>query len=343
MKIGVILPEVERWSSYYGGALARYSYEMTKYTDLVKYDINIYGKSCHSKFAYKIPINEPLFGILPIKFDSFLTKLRKGFAGWIYIMSMYRGIKKNDILHIHNRPFYAMILRRLGYEGKIIIHLNNDFNKSSKDYAKRFIDASDMIVSCSQKIADRLFEKYPEASEKSRISYNGADKIFTYSDMKLRQNKILFVGRIDEIKGVHNLLDAFEKVLHTYPNWELTLAGSATFGGKKKLTKYEQLIQSKILKINREKVKVKHLGYVEHTALPELFKESKIFCLPSVVHDAFPFVVIESMFTGTPVVASRMGGIPEAVGEYGVLCDPNVSSLCKGLIKSIEDEKLIKE
>ncbi len=64
MKIGVILPEVERWSSYYGGALARYTYEMIKYTDFEKYDISIYGKSCNSKYVYDYKLNEPIFSNL---------------------------------------------------------------------------------------------------------------------------------------------------------------------------------------------------------------------------------------------------------------------------------------
>jgi len=76
---------------------------------------------------------------------------------------------------------------------------------------------------------------------------------------------------------------------------------------------------------------------VEYEELPFLLRESSIFCLPSIVHDAFPLVVIEAMFTGTPVVASNLGGIPEAVGEFGALAEPNADSLYTELKKLISD------
>lgn len=342
MKIGVVLPEVERWSSYYGGALARYSFEMIKYTDFSKYEINIYGKSCDSKYKYNYEINEPIFSKFTLILDKFLTKIKPGFAGWLYILAMYSRLKKNDLIHIHNRPFYAMILRRMGYKGKIIVHLNNDFNKSSVEYARKFINASDLIVSCSQKIADRIFEKYPEAIDKSRISYNGADdSVFKFIPFQNRKKQILFVGRIDEIKGVHNLIDAYGELVLDNKDWSLKLAGSATFGAKEKLTDYELLIKNKIDEVNKNGGEIEHLGYINHSDLPSLFGNSKLFCLPSVVHDAFPFVIVEAMFTGTPVIASRMGGIPESVGENGILCETNVDSLLKGLKMAVNNNELL--
>lgn len=341
MKIGVVLAEVERWSSYYGGALARYAHEMIQNKPEGDYDITVFGQSCKSKYQYPNKLVQP--GKLIIKLDYYATKIRTGLAGWIYILSMYNKLRKNDVIHIHNRPYYAMICRKLGYKGKIIVHIQNDFNKSSNSYAKQFIDASDLVVSCSQKIADRLFEKYPEAISKSKVIYNGVDyETFVYSPWGKRENQILYVGRIDEIKGIHNLLDAYKKIIIKHPDWSLKLVGSATFGETASLTNYELLIKKKLEEIKDLNGTVEHAGYVHHVELPKLFHESKIFCMPSIIHEAFSLAVAESMFCGTPVIGTVLGGVPEVIGDAGLLCEPNVESLYKLLLEYIENEELLK-
>jgi glycosyltransferase involved in cell wall biosynthesis len=342
-RIGVILPEAERWSSHFGGALARYMYEVIVNAPTDRFDITVYSTSCNTEYAYKYPIQKPRFGRFTLWLDRIFTKLHTGFAGWFYILSFYPKLKKNELIHVFNRPFYALILRKLGYKGKIIIHLQNDFYLSSVDYAKAFIKSADLVISCSEKIADRLFEKDPENKHKSKVIYNGADpEKFTFVPFEGRKKQLLYVGRIDPIKGVHNLLDAYAEVAKEFPDWKLVLAGSAGFGGRNKLTPYEEQIKAKINTINHAGGQIEHLGYVNHAKLPELFQESQLFCLPSVVHEAFGIVIVEAIFCGTPVVCSNLGGMPEAVGPYGVLCNPNAGDLKKGILAYLRvPEKMI--
>ncbi len=342
--IGVILPEVERWSNHYGGALARYMFEVITHAPKHQFDISVYCKSCNTKYAYDYAVTEPGLGDFTLWLDRTFTKIRTGFAGWFYILSFYRKVKKHDLIHVFNRPFYALILRRLGYKGKIIIHLQNDFNLSSTEYAKAFIKSADLVISCSQKIADRLFEKDPDNVHKSHVIYNGAnaDK-FTFATFENRKKQILYVGRIDPIKGIHNLIDAYAGILNRFPDWKLVLAGSAGFGEKNKLNAYEKEIQDKIAQVNSNGGTIEHVGYVDHSKLPQLFQESQLFCLPSVVHEAFGMVIVEAVFCGTAVVCSNLGGIPEAVGDHGILCNPNSEDLKNGLLTYLNHPEKMKE
>lgn len=334
--IGVLLPEVERWSLHYGGALARYMFEVISNAPENHFNISVYCKSCRTEHAYDYPVTEPRFGKFTLWLDRTLTKVRTGFAGWAYVLSFYQRIKKHALVHIFNRPFYALILRRLGYKGKIIIHLQNDFNLSSTEYAKAFIKSADLVISCSQKIADRLFEKDPDNNHKSMVIYNGANpERFTFAPLENRKKQILYVGRIDPIKGIHHLMDAYAEIIKDHPDWKLVLAGSAGFGEKGNRTPYEEKIAHKLGEINALGGTVEHKGYVDHDKLPLLFQESRIFCLPSVVHEAFGMVIVEAIFCGTPVVCSNLGGIPEAVGEHGILCDPTPAELKNGLLQYI--------
>lgn len=342
--IGVILPEVERWSNHFGGALARYMFEVITHAPEHQFDISVYCKSCNTKHAYDYAVTEPSLGSFTLWIDRVFTKIRAGFAGWFYILSFYRKVKKHDLIHVFNRPFYALILRRLGYKGKIIIHLQNDFNLSSTEYAKAFIKSADLVISCSQKIADRLFEKDPDNVHKSHVIYNGAnaDK-FTFAPFENRKKQILYVGRIDPIKGIHNLIDAYAGILNQFPDWKLVLAGSAGFGEKNKLNAYEKEIQDKIAQVNSNGGTIEHVGYVDHSKLPQLFQESQLFCLPSVVHEAFGMVIVEAVFCGTAVVCSNLGGIPEAVGDHGILCNPNGEDLKNGLLTYLNHPEKMKE
>lgn len=71
--------------------------------------------------------------------------------------------------------------------------------------------------------------------------------------------------------------------------------------------------------------------------IPELFSRADVFCLPTLL-DAAPWVVLEAMASGVPVVSTRVGSIPELVGEGGLICDPSdVEDLREAIGSLLED------
>jgi glycosyltransferase involved in cell wall biosynthesis len=84
-------------------------------------------------------------------------------------------------------------------------------------------------------------------------------------------------------------------------------------------------------------------GVHMHTAepgsslVPELFSRADVFCLPTYI-DAVPFVALEAMASGVPVVSTRVGSIPELVGEGGLCCEPgDRAALTQALGTLLED------
>ena len=71
-------------------------------------------------------------------------------------------------------------------------------------------------------------------------------------------------------------------------------------------------------------------------------RTADVFCCPSVWLEAFGNVNIEAMASGTPVVASRVGGIPEIAAEGGILlvAPDSAIEIADALQKLIEDEDL---
>ena len=124
---------------------------------------------------------------------------------------------------------------------------------------------------------------------------------------------ILFAGSLIDVKNVSSLLKAFKKLIELEPNVVLKIAGNGYLMGKLKST-------VKNMKLSEV---VKFLGSLSSDVLADEMIKSDIFCLPS-LSEGWPNVIMEAMACGTPVVASKVGGIPEQIisDDYGYLCNP---------------------
>jgi glycosyltransferase involved in cell wall biosynthesis len=84
------------------------------------------------------------------------------------------------------------------------------------------------------------------------------------------------------------------------------------------------------------------IGRVPNYAMPIYYSSSDIVLLPS-LSENFPVVALEAMSSGKPIIASRVGGIPELVSnnENGILVSPgNVEQLVGALLRLLENQSL---
>jgi glycosyltransferase involved in cell wall biosynthesis len=159
--------------------------------------------------------------------------------------------------------------------------------------------------------------------ERTRIIYGGADPNRYFPDPSLRRTGALFVGRLTPHKGIDRLLAALPT------SAQLTIAGSEGHDPRPPERDYPVLLRE--LAAGRD---VEFLGPVPDSDLPELYRQASVLVLPSVertcygrpirVSELLGLVVLEAMASGTPVIASRIGGLPEIVqhGETGFLVTP---------------------
>ncbi len=126
---------------------------------------------------------------------------------------------------------------------------------------------------------------------------------------------LLFVGRLASNKGLLPLLDAFAPLARDDPSATLVLVGAD--GGMRPAIEARR----RALDLVR---RVRILGHLESdTLLADAYRDARAVVLPS-EYEAFGLVLLEALAQGTPVVASRVGGIPEFVedGRAGLLVPP---------------------
>ena len=138
---------------------------------------------------------------------------------------------------------------------------------------------------------------------------------------------ICYVGRVTPEKGVVDLVNA-AKILN---NAKFRAVGS-----------YHQMIDL----VNTAPENIEFCGHVDRDKISSFYAESRIIVMCSTCYEGFPSTILEAMMKGKPVVASRIGGIPEIVddGETGLLFEPgNAQDLAKKIQRLWDDPRLCRK
>lgn len=159
----------------------------------------------------------------------------------------------------------------------------------------------DWIICCSN-FMKGVYDSNKLLKDKTVVMHNFIDNK-DYLQTNCKKDYVLFFGRYSEEKGINTLLN----VCNTLPNINFVFAGSGP-------------LEDNISKCSN----VRNVGFKTGKDLSKLIKEAKFSVLPSECYENCPFSVIESIVHGTPVIASRIGGIPELIKENfnGELFEP---------------------
>jgi len=175
--------------------------------------------------------------------------------------------------------------------------------------------------------------------DRTRVIYGGADPARYAPDPTTTRAGVLFVGRLTPHKGVDNLIKAL-------PNGaRLNVVGTTGHDPRAPERDYPRLLR----RLARER-DVRFLGGVADDELPQLYRTAAVLALPSVartcygrevrISELLGLVVLEAMASGTPVVASRIGGVAEIVedGVTGFLVPPGDTAQLKVRLAQVLDD-----
>lgn len=189
---------------------------------------------------------------------------------------------------------------------------------------------ADKVIAVSKATAEETVRFYRLPKERVVAIHNGID-LPSSTDLREEneEHTILSVGRLTWRKGYKYLIEAMPNVLSEYPNAKLLLVGE----GDQRMP----LVQhARKLGIENS---VLFLGKVSAERLHSLYHEADVYVQPS-LYEPLGITILEAMSMRKPVVASRVGGIPELItnGVEGLLVEPgNSLQLARAIANILAD------
>ena len=315
MKISILLPYKENYSTDYAGAVSLFINDTTKLSKF-KENIRIFGST-----NYKSILSKNYTDIKLNKNSLFQSQSR-------FYVNKFIELQKNidaDIIEIHNRPNYLKYIKKLN--SKIVLYFHNDplemagsekikerlsllkickkiiFN--SEWSKNRFLkDLSSFYCSSSK------LEVINQSTNKPRIDFKKKDKIIT------------FVGKLNSAKGYDLFGASILKILKKHKDWRALVIGDEP----------------------REKLIFKHnnlniLGFQKHKKVLKILEKTSIAVACSRWQEPFGRTSLEASSRGCAVIISDKGGLKETITNGIILKNNSVKNIYSAIDDLIKNKK----
>jgi len=297
-------------------------------------------------------------GNLSINFPRFFTFPQFGFSSAqiradFFHRSIVRTIEKKnfnfDLIHAHfifPSGLSAIRLKKV-YGLPIIITAHGGdvyrlpfLTVSWKRKCINILECADQIITTSTRNARVIKETLGIDKEKVSVIPNGfKENLFAPTDKNLARRivelpiqakVILSIGNLTEIKGHRFLLEAMKRVLEFDSEIICVIIGRG---------RDENILKNISKNLGIEK-SIRFIPGIPHEDIPIWLNASDIFVLPS-LDEGFPTVIPEALGCGLPVVATRVGAIPESIDNrnISILVEPGDSEMLADGIKVALDNQ----
>lgn len=290
----------------------------------------------HCIFVYSTP-GPLLKKIEEMNIPIYQVKMRHPFdlqAAWKIRQIVLR--EKIDIIHTQflRENFISILAKKLGANVRVIwtYHVDVPMPFILKNMNELFTKNNDAIICVSQFMKNRLLEK-GATRHKLQVIYNGVeDPLVTKPTFQNNVKQIGVIGRLSKEKGHYFLLQALRNLQNSRPSfqWHCNIIGE----GPLKLALEEE---TRSLGLSNN---VSFKGFCENVV--EEYINNDIIVIPS-ENESLSYVAIESLAMGTPVIATRIGGLPEVVihNETGLLVPyGDHKELAHAIQELLENEEL---
>lgn len=306
-------------------------YEMQMYEPLVdRYDITAFGSltSYHDRFTFPVvklpsPVDIPDF---PYK----MPLLNRMFIDAHYLWGLENKLHDFDIIHTAETYFhYTQQCLNAKRKAKVVatvlenIPFNNEGILGKKKFKARARRELDHIVALTHKTKNALLAEGTDPKKITVIPHFVDTKRFVPVQPRKTVRTILFCGRLEEYKGVFD----FVEMAHRLPrSLRFVMVGTG----------------SQQDKLKRPGIELKSVSYDD---MPAIYQEADIFVAPSkptkTWEEQYCTVLLEAQAAGLPIVTTHTGGIPENVGDAGVIVPPgDVDAITKAVKRFIDEPAL---
>jgi glycosyltransferase involved in cell wall biosynthesis len=273
-----------------------------------------------------------------------------------------------EVIHIMNYSQFVPVVRKIHPAAKTSLHMQCEWLTQLDASAVRArLLQTDLIVGCSEYIARKIADKFPEYAGRCVAVPNAADEAPSSKGVPAGSKVVLFVGRLSPEKGIHHLIRAFHTVLTRHPDATLHLVGGA---GSAPLEFLVGLSDEPHVAALREFYPPTHNGdkdpylvalekeagtelggriifegRVDHHQLERHYQGAAVLVNPS-LSESFGISLVEAMMRKIPVIATRIGGMTYSVdnGENGFLVDPAApQQLAEAICKVLDNPECARQ
>ena len=316
MKISVLLPYKENFSSEYAGAVSIFINSINS-KSVYKNEITVYGNTKYKKILSNNYCNLSLKNksIIQSNSDFYVNNFIKK-----------KSVINSEIIEIHNRPNYIKKILLLKNVKKVLYFHNNPLEmKGSSTINERLflISNLDKIIFNSIWTKDQFLNNLPaiyKKIEKLIVIYQSTKK--NKIDFKKKEKVITFVGKLNTAKGYDLFGKACIKILKEFRDWRVEIVGDEA----------------------REKINFNHPrfnlnGFQSHNYVQNLYKKTSIAVICSRWEEPFGRTSLEAASNGCAIIISNKGGLPETTNDALILRDLNEFKLYSLIKQLIIDNK----
>lgn len=311
------------------------------------------------RFPYFIPSRYETLaygpGVIPNFKRSILAKVQLPlllFSELLYAMLLVRR-EKVDVINSHwllPSGFVGIVCKSLLKTPNIVVVHGSDVNISKASgilswLCSYVLEHSDRITVNSSYIKDTVISVNHRVADKVKYLPMGVDAPVSppqANNIKERygaKHLVFSIGRLIDWKGMNYLVMAMGEVVKKVPGTKLIIGGSGTERKNLERIAAEMGLEDAVI----------FPGYIEKSALPGYYAAADVFVLPSInlngQTEALGIVLLEAMASGTPVIGSNVGGIPDIIedGYNGFLVpEKSPGDLADRIVKLLLDNGLAK-
>lgn len=292
-----------------------------------------------------VEVSHPRYLAIPIRISATIAAFFYSLSVGVNILQI-REKFEFDIIHAHFAypdGITSVVMGKIFHTPVILTVHGSDINEYLKIRELRFIITYILnnvkhVIAVSESLKQKIIEMGIDEN-KITVIPNGYDpKLFKIIDQNYSRTKLnlphnkkilLFIGTLTEIKGLNYLIKAMKDVIQYEKNVLLIIVGEG----------YEKEQYKLLTKNNNLEDYIEFVGSKKHSEIPLWLNACDLFVLPS-INEGFGVVLIEAAACGKPVVASNVGGIPEASNPIARKLIPPKDSkeLAKSILEMLNSE-----
>jgi len=200
---------------------------------------------------------------------------------------------------------------------------------------ERTLSSFDAYITCSDFVRSVILNNSNLKENEVHTVYNAidVDQFKTCFKNNSNSNTILYVGRLSPEKGVECLIKSIPNIIKEYQDCSFVIIGDGPIRRK---------LEKKVKELDIQKYII-FMGFISYDRIKKYYQIADIVVVPSIWNEPFGRTLIEAMACRKPLIASRVGGIPEIIKheETGLLVEcGNSSELASAILTLLKDKEM---